>query len=606
MPRSNMGHQAPPDLEPLPDWYGVLELTKEASASAIRTAYKRLAFQYHPDKTLDEKLKPEMTKRFTQIQEAYEVLSDSRRRKEYDEDLDLENKIREEYRRAQDMRERSQRSRNAKNRHQEEERMRRAEDRQAEKDWWAAKSQEEEQLRAAMQAQHARKVHAADQERRKSTVPTEAERASKRREEDKRAKAEAKRLKEEDLRRQEDQRREQERIRREEERKTYDRTHERRTKDRRQERRDKDTMQQFPIDDILDTEPVHFDRPEKPRDRGRSSKERLHEPSLHVPRDPSKPRERSRSRGHHRDRDSDFSTREFERDRKQKFYENNGRRMSTEPLHEDYLRTPTYGSPTNSYSIPRSHTTGYSPPSSPKLRHSNPTMHATHNNFSTPNKGRDRTRDRPGDRPRKQSEANLFSRDSFPSSIPEDINTTSLPGNRDSGYSTSSAGTPGRAGLDPRLSSEKLDAKMYMDKKYKKVLKEVYITDSDDDDGTSTIGKSRSSKRAAKQASREDPLSSYASPRHQPTVELDDDPFAYMQTGSKNNTYTHKDVNYGSKFTHIHTRSNSDHSSPPDINIEFINTGVGNLSAGSGHKSARHVPPVGPTPGLARYSTWAN
>ncbi|KAF3921830.1 hypothetical protein AA313_de0205927 [Arthrobotrys entomopaga] len=596
MPRSNMGHPPPPDLEPLPDWYGVLELAKEASASAIRTAYKRLAFQYHPDKTLDEKLKPEMTKRFTQIQEAYEVLSDSRRRKEYDEDLDLENKIREEYRRAQDMRERSQRSRNAKNRHQEEERMRRAEDRQAEKDWWAAKSQEDEQLRAAMQAQQARKAHAADQERRKSSVASENERG-KRREDEKRAKAEAKRLKEEELRRQEEQRREQEKIRREEERKTYDRTHERRTKDRRQDRRDKDNMQQFSVDDILDTEPIHFDRPEKPRDRGRSSKERLHEPSLHVPRDPSKPRERSRSRGHHRDRDSDFSTRDFESSRKQRFYENNGRRMSsTEPLHEDYHRPTVYGSPTNSYSIPRSHTTGYSPPPSPKLRHSNPTMNTAHNTFSTPNKGRDRTRDRPGDRPRKQSEANLFSRDSFPSSIPEDINTTSLPGNRDSGYSTSSAGTPGRAGIDPCLSSEKL-----MDKKYKKVLKEVYITDSDDDDGTSTIGKSRSSKRAAKQASRED----YA-PRHQPTVELDDDPFAYMQTGSKNNTYTHKDVNYGTKFTHIHTRSNSDHSSPPDINIEFISSGVGNLSAGSGHKSARHVPPVGPTPGLARYSTWAN
>ncbi|EPS39506.1 hypothetical protein H072_6649 [Dactylellina haptotyla CBS 200.50] len=596
-----MGHPAPPDLEPLPDWYGVLELTKEASASQIRTAYKRLAFQYHPDKTLDEKLKPEMTKRFTQIQEAYEVLSDSRRRKEYDEDLALETKIMEEYARQQKIRKQSQNSRSAGRRHQEEEKHRRAVDRQAEMDWRAAKSQEDDLLRMAMQAQQARKQHAADQERRKTSTTQEPDRKG--REGDKRAKAEAKRVREEELRRQEELRREEERLRREEDRKQYGRNEEKRTRERKQDRGHKDSMQSFPIDDILDAEPAHFDRPEKPRDRGRPSKERLHEPSLHLPRDPSKTRDRSRSR--HRDRDSDFSTREFERDRKRS-YENNPRRVSTEPLHEDYLRAPIYGSPTNSYSIPRSHT--YSPPSSPKLRHSNPTMHTTHNTFSTPNKGRDRTRDRPGERSRKHSEAGLFSRDSFPSSIPEDINT-SLPGNRDSGYSTSSAaGTPLRPTADPRISSEKLDAKMHsgMDsKKYKTKFVPVYVTDSEGDDGTSTV-RSRPSKRATKQTSRDDPLS-YSAPRHKPTVELDDDPFSYMQGGSQNAQYTHKDVAYGAKLTHVHTRSNSDHSSPPDITIDFISGGMAGLST-SGHKAARHVPPVGggPTPGLARYQTWAS
>lgn len=454
MPRSNLNPQGPPDYEFLPDWYGVLELTKEASASAIRTAYKRLAFQYHPDKTLDEKLKPEMTKRFTQIQEAYEVLSDSRRRREYDEDLTLEGKILEDWRRTQDVRERAARSRKAQTRHQEEERLRRAEDRQAEKDYLAAKKQEEDLLRAAVQAQTARKQHAADQERRKATSQdTERQR---RKEDDRRMKAEQRRMKEDEMYRREAERKDAEKLQRDEDRKQFARDHEKRTRDRRHERGHKVDMQQFPIDDILDIpEPSHFTTGE----RGRSSKERLREPTLHVPGE--KPRERSRqrdgSRHRERDRESEFTTREFERDRKHRFYENGGRRMSTEPIHEDYMRAATsslYGSPPHSYSIPRS-AASYSPPPSPRLRHSNPTMNATHN-FQGPNKGRDRTRDRPGERPRKHSEAGLYSRDSFPSVIPEDVNS-SLPGNRDSGYSTSSAGTPLRPGLDPRLSAEKYE-----------------------------------------------------------------------------------------------------------------------------------------------------
>ncbi|KAF3914193.1 hypothetical protein ABW20_dc0101379 [Dactylellina cionopaga] len=595
-----MGHQAPPDLEPLPDWYGVLELPKEASASAIRTSYKRLAFQYHPDKTLDEKLKPEMTKRFTQIQEAYEVLSDSRRRKEYDEDLTLETKILEEYRRAQEMKKRSQQSRKAQSRYQEEERIRRAEDRQAERDYLAAKKQEDEQLRAAMQAQQARRAHNEQERARKPSVSAQETDRIRRKDDEKRAKAEAKRMKDEEMLRRDAERREQERLQREEGQKQHAYNHEKRTRERRHERTHKDTMQQFPIDDILDTEPLGFDRAEKPRDRGRPSKERLHEPTLHVPRDPSKPRERSRQRdgSRHRDRDSDFSTREFERDRKHRFFDGNPRRVSTEPLHEGYAGSSLYGaSPPHSYSIPRSAT--YSPPASPKLRHSNPAMNTTHN-FQTPNKGRDRTRDRPGDRPRKHSEAGIYPRDSFPSSIPEDINTAP-PGNRDSGYSTSSAGTPLRPGVDPRISSEKLDSKLYTDKKYKK--KVVYVTDSEEDDGTSTVGKSR--KRATKQTSRDDPIS-YATPRHQATVDLDDDPFSYMQTGSKSFSYSHKDVNYSTKPSVHHTRSNSDHSSAPDITVDFISNGMAGLSA-SGHKTGRHVPPVGGggQPPLGRYPTWA-
>ncbi|KAF3159556.1 hypothetical protein TWF217_002697 [Orbilia oligospora] len=605
MPRSNLHPQGPPDYEFLPDWYGVLELTKEASASAIRTAYKRLAFQYHPDKTLDEKLKPEMTKRFTQIQEAYEVLSDSRRRREYDEDLTLEGKILEDWRRTQDVRERAARSRKAQTRHQEEERIRRAEDRQAEKDYLAAKKQEEDQLFAAMQAQSARKQHAADQERRKATSQdTDRQNADRqRRKEDERRQ---RRMKEDDMYRREAERKDAEKLQREDDQKRFARDHEKRTRDRRHERGHKvDMMQQFPIDDILDAEPAHFGA----GDRGRSSKERLRDPTLHVPGE--KPRDRSRqrngSRHREQDRESEFTTRDFEHSRKHRFYaEAGGRRMSTEPIHEDYMRTAAsslYGSPPHPYSVPRS-AASYSPPPSPRMRHSNPTMNTTHN-FQGPNKGRDRTRDRPGERPRKHSEAGLYSRDSFPSVIPEDVNS-SLPGNRDSGYSTSSAGTTVHPGTGPHLSAENLDPTTYgmNGKKYK--AKVMYVTDSEEEDGASTIGRTRTSKRTTKQSSRDDPLSAYA-PRHQPTVELDDDPFLYMQTGSKTFPFTHKDVNYGAKLSQVHTRTNSDQSAP-GIQIDFINEGMAGMGMGPpGHKS-RHAPTVGGSGGLptfSRHQTWA-
>ncbi|KAF3239370.1 DnaJ (Hsp40), sub C, member 11 [Orbilia oligospora] len=603
MPRSNLHPQGPPDYEFLPDWYGVLELTKEASASAIRTAYKRLAFQYHPDKTLDEKLKPEMTKRFTQIQEAYEVLSDSRRRREYDEDLTLEGKILEDWRRTQDVRERAARTRKAQTRHQEEERIRRAEDRQAEKDYLAAKKQEEDQLFAAMQAQSARKQHAADQERRKTTSQ-DTDRQNVDRQRRKEEERRQRRMKEDDMYRREAERKDAEKLQREDDQKRFARDHEKRTRDRRHERGHKvDMMQQFPIDDILDAEPAHFGA--AAGDRGRSSKERLRDPTLHVPGE--KPRDRSRqrngSRHREQDRESEFTTRDFEHSRKHRFYaEAGGRRMSTEPIHEDYMRTTTsslYGSPPHPYSVPRS-AASYSPPPSPRMRHSNPTMNTTHN-FQGPNKGRDRTRDRPGERPRKHSEAGLYSRDSFPSVIPEDVNS-SLPGNRDSGYSTSSAGTTVHPGTGP----ENLDPAAYgmNGKKYK--AKVMYVTDSEEEDGASTIGRTRTSKRATKQSSRDDPLSAYA-PRHQPTVELDDDPFLYMQTGSKTFPFTHKDVNYGAKLSQVHTRTNSDQSAP-GIQIDFINEGMAGMGMGPpGHKS-RHAPTVGGSGGLptfSRHQTWA-
>jgi molecular chaperone DnaJ len=62
------------------DYYQVLEINRSASADEVRRAYRRMARQYHPD------LNPssEAEERFKEINEAYEVLSDSDRRASYD------------------------------------------------------------------------------------------------------------------------------------------------------------------------------------------------------------------------------------------------------------------------------------------------------------------------------------------------------------------------------------------------------------------------------------------------------------------------------------------------------------------------------------------
>lgn len=61
------------------DYYTVLGVTPAESLHAIRRAYRSLAKQYHPDYAGQEG-----QTQFQEIQEAYEVLSDPRKRKEYD------------------------------------------------------------------------------------------------------------------------------------------------------------------------------------------------------------------------------------------------------------------------------------------------------------------------------------------------------------------------------------------------------------------------------------------------------------------------------------------------------------------------------------------
>lgn len=62
-------------------YYERLSLTKEANQGEIKTAYRKLAFQYHPDRNPGDEAAAEKMKA---INEAYAVLSDETKRAEYD------------------------------------------------------------------------------------------------------------------------------------------------------------------------------------------------------------------------------------------------------------------------------------------------------------------------------------------------------------------------------------------------------------------------------------------------------------------------------------------------------------------------------------------
>ena len=61
-------------------FYDILGVSKSASDKEIKSAFRKLAQKYHPDAGGDEA-------KFKEISEAYETISDEKKRKEYDQML---------------------------------------------------------------------------------------------------------------------------------------------------------------------------------------------------------------------------------------------------------------------------------------------------------------------------------------------------------------------------------------------------------------------------------------------------------------------------------------------------------------------------------------
>ena len=67
---------------PAKDYYGTLGVAKNAAEKDIKAAYRKKARQWHPDVNPGNK---EAEERFKEISEAYAVLSDAKKRKQYDQ-----------------------------------------------------------------------------------------------------------------------------------------------------------------------------------------------------------------------------------------------------------------------------------------------------------------------------------------------------------------------------------------------------------------------------------------------------------------------------------------------------------------------------------------
>ena len=65
------------------DYYTILGVSKSASAEELKKAYRKQALEWHPDRHKDNK--EEAEKRFKEINEAYQILSDSQKRSAYDQ-----------------------------------------------------------------------------------------------------------------------------------------------------------------------------------------------------------------------------------------------------------------------------------------------------------------------------------------------------------------------------------------------------------------------------------------------------------------------------------------------------------------------------------------
>jgi len=64
------------------DYYQILGVANNADAAAIKKQYRKLARELHPDKTKGDK---KLEDRFKAVSEAYDILSDDKKRREYDD-----------------------------------------------------------------------------------------------------------------------------------------------------------------------------------------------------------------------------------------------------------------------------------------------------------------------------------------------------------------------------------------------------------------------------------------------------------------------------------------------------------------------------------------
>ncbi|MDP3037257.1 MAG: DnaJ domain-containing protein, partial [Rhodocyclaceae bacterium] len=64
------------------DYYEVLGVNRDASDDEIKKAYRRLAMKHHPDRNPDN---PKSEDRFKEAKEAYEILSEPKKRQAYDQ-----------------------------------------------------------------------------------------------------------------------------------------------------------------------------------------------------------------------------------------------------------------------------------------------------------------------------------------------------------------------------------------------------------------------------------------------------------------------------------------------------------------------------------------
>ena len=63
------------------DYYEILGVSKSASEAELKSAFRKLAMQYHPDRNPGDRQSEE---RFKEISEAHEILSDPEKKKLYD------------------------------------------------------------------------------------------------------------------------------------------------------------------------------------------------------------------------------------------------------------------------------------------------------------------------------------------------------------------------------------------------------------------------------------------------------------------------------------------------------------------------------------------